>query len=85
MCNTLNVIYRLPRWLRNRLHLPMQEMPQMILDQEDPLEEETATQSSILVWETPRAEGPGGPQPTGLQRIRYDLATELTHIIAPNT
>ena len=57
----------------------------MILDQEDPLEEETATQSSILVWETPRAEGPGGPQPTGLQRIRYDLATELTHIIAPNT
>ena len=51
----------------------------MILGREDPLEEETATQSSILVWETPRAEGPGGPQPTGLQRISYDLATAHSH------
>ena len=32
-----------------------------------PLEEETATHSSILVWEIPRAEEPGGLQSVGLQ------------------
>ena len=30
------------------------------LGQEDPLEEEMATHSSILAWEIPRAEEPGG-------------------------
>ena len=29
------------------------------LDQEDPLEEEMATHSSILVWRIPRTEKPG--------------------------
>ena len=29
------------------------------LGQEDPLEKETATHSSILAWEIPRTEGPG--------------------------
>ena len=32
------------------------------LGQEDPLEEETATHSSILAWEVPWTEGPGGLQ-----------------------
>ena len=31
---------------------------------EDPLEEEMATHSSILAWEIPRTEEPGGPQST---------------------
>ena len=31
------------------------------LGQEDPLEEEMATHSSILAWETPWTEEPGGP------------------------
>ena len=43
---------------------------------EDPLEEEMAPYSSILAWETPWTEEPGGLQSMGLQRIRYDLATE---------
>ena len=30
------------------------------LGQEDPLEKEMATHSSILAWEIPRTEGPGG-------------------------
>ena len=30
------------------------------LGQEDPLEEEMATHSSILAWEIPWTEGPGG-------------------------
>ena len=32
---------------------------------EDPLEEETATYSSILAWEIPSTEEPGGPQQWG--------------------
>ena len=39
---------------------------------EDPLEEEMATHSGILVWEIPWTEQPGGLQPTGLQRVRHD-------------
>ena len=39
---------------------------------EDPLEEEMATHSGILVWEIPWTEEPGGLQPMGLQRVRHD-------------
>ena len=42
------------------------------LDQEDPLEKEMATHSSILAWETPWTEEPGGLQPMELQRVRHD-------------
>ena len=38
-----------------------------VLGQEDPLEEEMATQSSILAWEIPSTEETGGPQFMGLQ------------------
>ena len=46
------------------------------LDQEDPLERETATHSSILVWETPWTEEPGSLQSMGLQRVNHDLMTK---------
>ena len=36
--------------------------PGLTLDQEDPLEKEMATPSSILAWEIPWTEGPGGLQ-----------------------
>ena len=39
--------------------LPMQETKVRFLGQEDPLEEEMATHSSILDWEVPWTE-PGG-------------------------
>ena len=35
------------------VHLPMQEMQVQSLGQEDPLEKEMATHSSILAWEIP--------------------------------
>ena len=38
------------------------------LDQEDPLEKETATHSSILVWKIPWIEEPGQLQSMVLQR-----------------
>ena len=37
------------------------------LGQEDPLEEETATHSSILAWKISWTEEPGGLQSKGLQ------------------
>ena len=39
------------------------------LSEEDPLEKETQTHSSILVWETPWTEKPGGLQSMGWQRV----------------
>ena len=38
---------------------------------EDPLEKEMATHSSILAWEIPWTEEPGGLQIMGSQRVRY--------------
>ena len=41
---------------------------------EDPLEKEMATHSSILAWEIPWTEVPGGLQSARLQRVRHNLA-----------
>ena len=48
------------------------------------LEKEMATYSSILAWEIPWTEEPGGLQSIGSQRIEHDLATEhaFKYIIA---
>ena len=35
-----------------------------------------ATHSSILAWEIPQTEEPGGLQSLGSQKVRHDLATE---------
>ena len=45
----------------------MQETWVQFLGQEDPLEKEMATHSSILAWEIPRTEEPGGLQSMELQ------------------
>ena len=45
----------------------MQEMWVQSLGQENPLEKEMATHSSILVWEIPWSEEPGELQSIGLQ------------------
>ena len=42
------------------------------LGREDPPEEEMETHSSILAWEIPWTEEPGGLQPTGSQRVGHD-------------
>ena len=46
----------------------LQEMRVWSLSQEDPLEKEMATHSSILAWETPWTEEPGGLQSTGVTK-----------------
>ena len=52
------------------LILPMQDMWVRSLGWDDPLEEEMATRSSILAWEIPWTEQPGGLQSMGSQRVR---------------
>ena len=42
------------------------------LGQEDPLEKETATHSSILAWKIPRTEDPGELQSMGSQTVGHD-------------
>ena len=42
------------------------------LGQEDPLEKEMATHSSIVAWRIPWTEEPGKLQFMGLQTLRYD-------------
>ena len=58
-------------------HLPaMRETWVRSLGWEDPLEKEMVTHSSILAWEIPWTEGPGGLQSMSLKRIRHNLVTK---------
>ena len=72
-----------------RICLPMKEMQEMqvrLLGQEDPLEKEKATHSSIFAWEIPWTEDPGGLQSMESQRVRHDWARMHTcmHALWPS-
>ena len=55
----------------------MQKMQVQSLSQEDPLEKEMATHSSILAWEEfPWREEPGRIQSMGSQTVGHDLAAK---------
>ena len=66
---SLAVIYLGPNLVAQKLkHLPpMQETQVRTLNQEDPLEKEMVTHSSILAWRIPWTEEPYGLQSMGLQ------------------
>ena len=53
----------------------MQETWVLSLSQEDPLEKEMATHSSILAWKTPWTEKPGGLPSMGSQRVGHNWVT----------
>ena len=54
-------------------HLPpMRETRVQSLGQEDPLEKEMVTHSSILAWRIPWMEKPGRLQSTGSQRVGHN-------------
>ena len=55
-----------------------QETQVRSLGQEDPLEEEMATHSSILAWKIPWMEEPGRLHTLGLQRDWHNWATSLS-------
>ena len=61
MCRNFNVIA-----------YEMQETWVQSLGWEDPLEEEMATLTSILVWRIPWMEEPEGLQTMGSQSVRHD-------------
>ena len=64
-----------------------QETQVQSLGWEDLLEEEMTTHSSILAWEIPWTEEPGGLQSTGSQKIRTrlgDSTTTTTTILQAN-
>ena len=46
--------------------------PQVSMGQEDPLEKEMATHSSVLAWRIPWTEEPGRLQSMGSQRVGHD-------------
>jgi len=50
----------------------LSEMQVRSLGHEDPLEEEMATDFSILAWRVPWTEEPGGLQSIGSQRVGHD-------------
>ena len=54
----------------------MQETWVQSLGQEDLLEEDMATHSSILAWRIPWTEEPGGLQFMGSQKAGHDIETE---------
>ena len=55
-----------------------QETQVQSLGGEDPLEKGMATHSSILAWEIPWTEEPGGLQSMGSQRVRQDRTITLS-------
>ena len=60
-------------------YLPaVQEKRVQSLAGKDLLEKGKAPHSSVLAWRIPWTEEPGGPQSTGSQRVRHDLATKRT-------
>ena len=66
----------------------MQEMQRtrvQSLGQEDPLEVEMTTHSSILAWRISWTEEPGGLQPMGSQGVRHDWASGRTTCQSPHT
>ena len=52
--------------------LELLEMQVQPLGQEDPLEKEMATHSSILAWEIPWTEESGRPQSMEFQRVGHN-------------
>ena len=63
----------LPWWLSGTKILPAkQEMQVQSLGQEDSLEKEMATHSSVLAWRIPGMGEPGGLPSMGSHRVGYD-------------
>ena len=71
------VIAWLPRWLSSKesaCQFRSCRRQVQSLGGEDPLEEEMATHSSLLVWKILWTEEPGGLQSMGSQRVGYNWA-----------
>ena len=67
------------QWLKKKKNPPAKQETQIqLLGWNDPLEKEMAIHSSILVWEIPRTEDPGGLQSMALQKSSTQLGNQTT-------
>ena len=66
------------QWVKNPPPPAKQKMQVQSLGQEDPLEKQRATHSSLLAWRIPRTEKPGGLQATGCAESDTAAATKRT-------
>ena len=74
------------QWVKNPPAVQeTQEMQVLALGQEDSLEEEMATFSSILAWRIPGREEPDGLQSTGWQSLDMTESTEHARAWGCNT
>ena len=81
-CLPLNSLFRLSWQLSGKeFILPMPETGFRSLGREDLLEEEMATYFSVLAWEIPWTEEPGGLQSMGLQRVGDHWDTKWQQIL----
>ena len=60
--------------------LPVKEMQVLSLGRKDPLEKEMTTHSSILDWESPWTEEPGGLQSMVSQKNQTQLSNHTTTV-----
>ena len=65
-------VFLMAQWFKKKIRLPMQEAQVRFLGQEDLLEKEMATHSSILAWKIPWMEEPGRLQSMGSLRVGHD-------------
>ena len=72
--------YMLPRWLTSKESAYSAGDAGLIPGSEDPLEEEMATHSSILVWKIPWTEKPCGLQSMGSQKVGHYWAHTRPYI-----
>ena len=80
--NMVGTIVGLPRWSTGKesaRQFRRCRRDGQSLGQEDSLEEEMATHSSILAWRIPWTEEPDGLQSMGLRTVRHNITTEHTH------
>ena len=76
--NTLQLYFDFEALLTSLVVQTVKRLPAMpetrvrSLGQENPLEKEMAAHSSILAWEIPSTEEPGGLQSMGLQRVGHN-------------
>ena len=76
MFGNLYIDVGLPRWLSGKESTRQAEMQVLSLCQEDPLEKEMTTHTSIFAWEIPHAEELSGLESMASQRVGHNLETK---------
>ena len=81
MFRNLYIDVGLPRWLSGKESTSQANMPALSLCQEDPLEKEMTTHTSILAWGIPLTEEPSGLELMASQRVGHNIETKQRHVM----